>query len=477
MSDAADAPGSGAEAGSRAAAAQPAATSASQSTRAAGDEGALERMRALVRIPTISRGDAAEVDWAAFEAFVAAVEELYPATHGALERELVGGHTLLFRWKGTEAGPASVLMAHYDVVAATDEGWRHPPFAAEVTGRGDDRVLWGRGTLDNKASAVSILEAVERTVTTGFAPRHDLYLLFGHDEEVDGTGAAAVVDLLTARGVRIGLVLDEGGAVVEKLFPTVDRPVAVVGVSEKGTTMFRLTVEQPGGHASTPPRDTATNRLARAIVRLSKRPFPSRINPVTGRMLATVGAHGRGAIRFVFTRVNLFRPLLVLVLSRLTDETAALLHTTIAVTQLSGSLAANALAEQATAVVNARIAIGSTVEGTRRRLERVIADPAVRVEVQSANEPAPVSQMSGPTWNLLSDAITSAYPTAIVTPYVQTGATDSRQFATLSRTVYRFSPFEMSSDERATLHAKDERMSVSTFFTGIRFFEGLIARL
>jgi carboxypeptidase PM20D1 len=272
-------------------------------------------------------------------------------------------------------------------------------------------------------------------------------------------------------------VLDEGGAVVEKIFPTVDVPIAVVGVSEKGTTSFILTVEQEGGHASTPPRVTATNRLARAIVRLSKRPFRARINAVTATMISTVGAHGRNPLKFVFTHVKVFRPLLVVVFARLNVETAAIVRTTLAVTQLSGGLAANALAERAQAVVNVRIAIGSTVAATRRHIERAIADPAVRVETLSANEPAPVSQMTGPTWNLLAQAITAAYPSAVVTPYVQTGATDSRQFARVSRTVYRFSPFEMSGDERATLHAKNERMHVETFFTGIRFFEGLIGRL
>ncbi|MFB2598023.1 M20/M25/M40 family metallo-hydrolase [Herbiconiux sp. P17] len=450
------------------------------------DAAALSRLRELIRIPTVSplspgadaeAGAVASADWSPFDSFAAALERLYPAIHRALAREFVAGHTLLFRWAGREPGPASVLMAHYDVVPATDEGWSHPPFAAEVTGSGADRVLWGRGTLDNKGSATTILEAAESAASAGFTPQHDVYLLFGHDEETAGTGAEAVVALLQERGVTVGFVLDEGGAVVEKLFPTVDVPIAVVGVSEKGTTSFTLTVEQQGGHASTPPRLTATARLARAIVRVTARPFRARFNAVTERMIRTVGAHGRGPLKFVFTRVRVFRPLLVAVFARMSDETAAIVRTTVAVTQLSAGLAANALAERAQAVLNVRIAIGSTVEQTRRHLERAIADPLVRVEILSGNDPAPVSRMDGPAWTMLADAITAAYPTAVVTPYVQTGATDSRQFARISRTVYRFSPFEMSAEERGTLHAKNERMHVQTFFTGIRFYDGLITRL
>ncbi|WP_382305349.1 M20/M25/M40 family metallo-hydrolase [Herbiconiux sp. UC225_62] len=450
------------------------------------DEAALARLRELIRIPTVSpvgleavldADGSADADWSAFEHFAATVERLYPSVHAVLEREVVAGHTLLFRWVGREPGPASVLMAHYDVVPATDEGWAHPPFAAALTGDGVDRLIWGRGTLDNKGSATTILEAAETAAAAGFTPQHDLYLLFGHDEETTGTGAEAVVALLKERAVTVGFVLDEGGAVVERLFPTVDVPIAVVGVSEKGTTSFTLTVEQQGGHASTPPRLTATARLARAIVRVTGRPFRARLNAVTERMIRTVGAHGRGPLKFVFTRANVFRPLLVAVFARMSDETAAIVRTTVAVTQLSAGLAANALAERAQAVLNVRIAIGSTVEQTRRHLERAIADPLVRVEILSANDPAPVAQMDGPAWNLLAQSITVAYPTAVVTPYVQTGATDSRQFSRISSTVYRFSPFEMSAEERGTLHAKNERMHVHTFFTGIRFYDGLIARL
>ncbi|MGA1837857.1 M20/M25/M40 family metallo-hydrolase [Herbiconiux sp. 11R-BC] len=441
------------------------------------NEQALERLRELIRIPTMSNDEADRVDWEAFERYSAALERLYPLLHGTLEREFVAGHSLLFRWPGREPGAASVLMAHYDVVAATPEGWEHPPFDAVLTGTGSERVLWGRGTLDNKGSGTSILEAVERSLAAGLTPLHDVYLLFGHDEETAGTGAVAASALLVGRGVAIGFVLDEGGAVVERIFPTVDAPVAVVGVSEKGTTSFSLTVEQEGGHASTPPKVTATTRLAQAVVRLSKRPFRASLNEVGATMVKTVGAHGRNPLKFVFTHPRAFRPLLVGLFARLGPETAAIVRTTTAVTQLSGSLAANALAERARAVVNVRIAVGSTVESTRRHLVRAIDDPLVRVEVLQPNDPSPVSEMSGPRWDSLSAAITEAYPTAIVTPYVQNGATDSRQFAKLSRTVYRFSPFEMSAEERGTLHAKNERMHVQTWFTGIRFYEGLLRRL
>src|SRR5450830_1732487 len=150
-------------------------------------------LQALVRIPTISRLDANDTDWAPFREFVDLLPSLYPAAHGALSREIVAGHSLLYRWRGGTDDAPTVLMAHYDVVSATDEGWDHPPFSAELLGEGADQVVWGRGTLDDKGSLVSVLEGVEASVLAGHTPRSDIYLSFGHDEETEGSGARAIV--------------------------------------------------------------------------------------------------------------------------------------------------------------------------------------------------------------------------------------------------------------------------------------------
>src|ERR1700753_892090 len=104
------------------------------------EERALENLRTLLRIPTVSRSEVGTTEWDAFERFAQTLATLYPAVHASLELERFG-HTLLFRWKGAGDGDPSVLMAHYDVVAATDGGWEHDPFEAVVDGEGDGRML------------------------------------------------------------------------------------------------------------------------------------------------------------------------------------------------------------------------------------------------------------------------------------------------------------------------------------------------
>ncbi|MCW4386727.1 M20/M25/M40 family metallo-hydrolase [Salinibacterium sp. SYSU T00001] len=449
-------------------------TSTAHETDAAGP---VSRLQALIRIPTVSHLDENRIEWEHFTRLQDALPELYPLAHENLERELVAGHSLLYRWRGREDGPPAVLMAHYDVVAASDEGWEHPPFSGAIVGEGEDALVWGRGTLDDKGSMVAILEAVESSLAAGVTPRHDVYLCFGHNEETAGDGARMLVDELEARGVRPGLVSDEGGAIVEGIFPGVDAPIAVVGVAEKGIMSLTMTVEQQGGHASTPPRLPATARLARAIVRLNRRPFRSGFTPTTLEMIRTLGAHTRGPLRMVFGNLWLTKPLLLALFGRLSDETAAIIRTTSVVTQLDGAMAANALAERAVATVNIRIAVGSSVTEAIEHVRRAVDDPLVRLEALHPSEPSPVSPTHGFAWEAIKASIEETYPGTIVTPYVMLAASDSRHFTRISDHVYRFSPFEMSKDERGTLHAKNERIRISTFLRGIEFYRRLLGRL
>ncbi|GAB3602440.1 M20/M25/M40 family metallo-hydrolase [Microbacterium aureliae] len=435
----------------------------------------LERFRELLRIPTVSYADESRMDAGRFEEFRAALERLYPAVHGALEREVVAEHSLLLRWPGRRAGEPTVLMAHMDVVPVVEADWRHPPFDATLVGEGPDAEVHARGAIDDKGALVAILEAVEALVAEGFAPARDVYLAFGHNEETAGGGARAIVDLLRGRGVRPSLVLDEGGAVVDGAVPGVGVPTAMVGVAERGVMTLRLSVAEAGGHASTPPRLPATARLARAVVRLQRRPFRPRLSPPVRAMLATLAPHARQPLGALFSAVAVTGPLIAAVMARLGPELNATVRTTAVVTELEGAPGENVLAARATAAVNIRLLPGDTVESATARVRRVIADPLIEVDVRHGSEPSPASPWRGEPWRRVARAVADALGADIVTtPYLQLGASDSRWFCALSPNVYRFTPFHLTRAERDALHAADERIRVGVWERGIGFYRTLL---
>lgn len=437
-------------------------------------DAAAPKLARLIACRTVSSRIPEEVDDGEFARFRAELAALFPVVHRRLRLEEVGGG-LLFRWQGTEdeLDPV-VLMAHYDVVPVQDEStWEHPPFAGVLA----DGCIHGRGALDDKGSLAAILEAVETLLEEGFTPSRTVWLSFGDNEETAGDTAARAAALLQERGVRPWLVLDEGGAVASQAFPFVTSPVAVIGVSEKGIVDVELSVEDPGGHASTPSRLGAAARLARAVVRLDRRPFPAALHPVTIEMLGRLAAGASPLPAALFARAGSLRLPLTRIFGALGGEPNALTRTTVALTQLSGSKASNVLPTRATANANVRIAPGESIDSVLRRMRRTVRDRKVSLRVVEGSEPSPVSSTSNAQFAALETAIREVFPDAIPAPYIMLGGTDSRRYTAISDAVYRFAPFRMDKAARASIHADNEKLSLHTFGEGITFYRRLLQNL
>jgi carboxypeptidase PM20D1 len=434
---------------------------------------AVGKLQALVRVPTISDRDPSAVDSDAFDRLHHELRAQFPRLHGSLELTRIGTHGLLFRWPGRSAEKPIVLMAHLDVVPVDESApWQHPPFSAEIVGG----AIWGRGTLDDKGCVTAVCEAVERLLEAGHEPAQDVWLSFGCDEEVSGTAAAAAVDELVRRGVRPWLVLDEGGAVAHEAFPGVKRPVAAIGVAEKGTTSVELRVEGRGGHASTPTRNGPTVKLARAVLRIDRSPMAARVPPTTVELMRRLAPHLPLPLRPILGRAERIRPVLARALSAAGPEAAAMARTTFAVTTLGGSPALNVIASSATAGVNIRVLPGDTVDDVLAHLRKVIDDPDVRIRVVERGEPSPVSPVDA-VFEELAELVAEHFPDAVVAPYIQSGATDSRHFTSICEHVYRFAPFRITAAQRRAVHSYDEHLGVDAFLAGIDWYQALIEGL
>ncbi len=441
----------------------------------ASDDLAVAKLQALIRIPTVSHRDQDSVDTEAFDRFLAELADRFPLLHAQLELTRVSRHGLLFRWPGAADDRPVVLMAHLDVVPI-DEGapWQHPPFSAEIV----DGAIWGRGTLDDKGCLVAICEAVERHLAAEFAPAQDIWLSFGCDEEVSGEAAELAVEQLRERGVRPWFVLDEGGAIAHEAFPGVTDPVGVIGVTEKGITSLELVVEGRGGHASTPAKMGPTARIARAILRVERSPFPASTPPPTLELMRRLAPHAPAALRPLMANADRLKPVLTRALVAAGPESAAMARTTVAATTLSGSPALNVIASTVRAGLNIRIMVGDTVAGVVEHVRKAVRDKQVEITVIEASEPSPISPYDGDeAFALLEDTILEVFPDAVPSPYVMMAATDSRHFTTLSERVYRFAPFRMTKAQRAAIHSYDEHLGVEAFLDGIAWYHRLIERI
>lgn len=422
----------------------------------------------MIRIPTVAdRGPEA------FEQFVVLLEELYPKVHASLERERITERGLLFRWRGAAEKDPVVLMAHYDVVPANADEWDEDPFG----GRIDHGWVHGRGALDDKGPLIVILEAVEALLAEGFTPARDVYLSFGGNEETYGDAARTIAENLDNAGIRPWLVIDEGGAVVDAPLPFTRGRAAMIGVGEKGLVTLRVTASSDPGHASAPHGQSAIDRLARAVRRLSSRVFRPRAPLAITRMLQILADHAVGPARPLYGLLARSRILTGLVFAALGGEPAALVRTTIAATLQDGGSAANVLPATASVTFNLRLIPGETVESAARRVTRKVRDTDIRVIVEERSDPTPLSPAGGPAFDAIAAAVAATYPDATATPYLMMQASDARHFHAISPHVYRFAPIEMSAEQRASIHGIGERVEVSSLEKGRDFHVALIRGL
>ena len=433
----------------------------------------LEHLAAAIRIPTVSREDG--FDPVVFDEMRRFLETTYPRVHAVLKREVVAGYTLFYTWTGTDPDTAPLLlMAHQDVVpveAGTDGDWEQAAFSGAIA----DGHLWGRGAIDDKGSLIGILEAVEGLLEDNFVPGATVHLLFGHDEEVGGIrGAAEVAARLTAQGHRLGLVVDEGGAVVSGLFPGVG-PLALIGIGEKASLDVEITAFSDGGHSSIPPASSAVGRLAKAVSAIEDHPLPARLD--VQRPFLNVLAAAMGGVRGAMLRnLAVTGRLVERMLSR-APHTNALIRTTSAATIIRGGVKSNVLPQEASAIVNFRILPGDTSAGVLNHVRALVGGDlrVLAVDYGQGSDPGALTPIDGSGFRHVAATATATFPDATVAPWILTAATDARYFAPIADAVCRFAPLTTSLADLGRIHGTGERMAVADAAGAVAFFRRLIS--
>lgn len=435
----------------------------------------LRRLSEAIRYRTITNQIMTEPASGEFQRFHAFLAKSFPRVHEFLSKEIIGGHSLLYSWPGKDNRLKPILlMAHMDVVpvdAASESSWRHPPFSGEIA----EGFIWGRGTMDDKASVMAILESVEILLAHGFQPQRTVYLAFGHDEEVGGNnGTAKIAAALRSRGVELEFVLDEGLNILSGIVAGIAAPVALIGIAEKGYVTVRLTTETPGGHSSIPPAKTAIGIISRALHRLEAASFPSRLSVPTRQMFDFLGPEMAGTKKVALANLWLFDPLVrkQLAASPLTN---AAIRTTLAPTILNAGIHENVLPTAANAVVNLRILTGESVAGVIEHVEKAVDDRQIKITPLPVRmEPSTVSDIEAPSFTMLHRTIRQTAPETIVAPSLLVAATDSRHYAGLTRNIYRFLPITVGPEDAKRYHGIDERISIQDYERCVRFYEQLI---
>lgn len=419
----------------------------------------------MIKVPTVSakEGD----DLTEFFKLQQVMAKNFPLCFEKLEKIIIDGN-LLLRWKGKTDKDPILLMGHQDVVPAVEPNWKHGAFSGDI----EDGRVHGRGAMDCKCTVMAEFAAVEELLEEGFIPERDVYLSSSVNEEISGGGAEKLVKYLKDKNVHLAAAMDEGGAIVSGMLPGMEGWVCACGIVEKGTANIKFTAKSKGGHSSTPPKGTPIARLSAFVDYVEKHnPFDRSFTEPVEIMFKSLAPHLAFPFRLLFGNLWLFKPLLKVVMPKVSPTAGALLGTTCVFTMSGGAAAPNIIPGEAYVVANIRPGIQQNLDECFKILSDMAKKFDVEAEILYGTSCSNMVDPNSEELKYLGECVKACYPGYCFTPYYVCGGTDCRSYEPVTENCLRFTPIRMDSQQMAAMHAVNENISTDAIASGVKFYK------
>jgi acetylornithine deacetylase/succinyl-diaminopimelate desuccinylase-like protein len=365
---------------------------------------------------------------------------------------------------------ALLLVAHMDVVGVERAKWTVDPFAAVPK----DGYIYGRGAIDDKGMLAANLAAFVHLKRTNARLNRDVIFLATDDEE--GFGDASMKNLIAKYWDKIAAKysLNEGGNVFMK-----DGKVQYVAVqaSEKVAMNVTATAKGTPGHASIPLKDNAVTHLAAAVEKIGNYQAPVHLTTIVRRYFEGIApledpevAKWIRSIETPDRGEHANR-----VLADTNPMWNAMMRDTISPTMLNTGVRPNVIPSEATATLNVRLLPGNTITALLADLNKLVNDPAVKLEVQKdAGLAAPDSSLDSDFYQAIVKAAAEEFGGVPVLPFQSTWATDSAQLRLHNVQSYGLVPFPLTAEDLKGMHGADERIQAASFAKGVNLMVRLL---
>ena len=430
----------------------------------------IENLQRMIRLETISDPRKCS-PWENFEKFHELMWELFPHIREACELKDFNG-SLLLKWKGSDENKLPVMfMNHHDVVPASPEGWKYPPFSAEVA----EGKLWGRGTLDDKGGLWAMLQAADELAAEGFAPPGDIYFETACNEETFGAGAREISAWMADNDIRLEMVFDEGGEAVINPINGTNGTIGMVGVGEKSVVNMKFIARSEGGHASTPGRNTPLVRLGKFMNYVERhRVFDVELSPTVTEMFVRMAPYMGNTGKLLGNAEKMKKPLEIL-LPNFGGTVNAMLTTTIAFTMAGGGEAPNVIPREAWVIGDMRCSHHQGQAASIEAITRVAKKFDLDVEITELGVETQITDFGCKAFRLVEEAVRETMPGVdVCTPYIMTGGSDSRYFCKVCDQVVRFQPFTIDTDQMESVHGINECVDIAALVPAVDFFRYMI---
>lgn len=438
------------------------------------EDSAISRLSQVIQFETISEQPLVNANPEAFKALHDYLFTTYAELFKRVEIQRFGEFALLLKWQGNDSSlEPMLLIAHQDVVPVPPteyDQWSFPPFSGQVK----EGYICGRGALDMKTSLVAILEAVSRLMQENFQLQRTIYIYLGDDEEVGGPTAKKAAEWLKAEEGKLSYIIDEGGAILEKMLPELKSPLCLIGIGQKGQLNIELSVGGESGHSAKPPQKTPIDILGGAIARIKAHDMPVHADSLVFPLFQKMAPYLPFSKRLIMANLWLFKPLLT---AKLIENPLmnAMMRTTAAPTLFNAGVKQNILPELARATINYRLYPGDTKDEVVKHLQKILKDLPVEIKVLDTFNGPVLADTNAYGFHVISNSAQQIdQDSVLVAPVLTIGGTDGRHFAALTDNAYQFLFIRGTMDDFKGYHGINERISIANYLNSIRFYVQLI---
>ena len=431
------------------------------------DAEVVDLVSALIRFDTSNTGELATTKgeaecarWVAEQLEEVGYETEY------IEAGAPGRGNVFTRLKGADSSRGALMLhGHLDVVPAEASDWSVHPFSGAL----EDGYVWGRGAVDMK-DMVGMLIAVARAFKrSGTVPPRDLVFAFVSDEEAGGKyGCKWLVDnrpdlfegvteaIGEVGGFSLTIPRREGG----------ERTLYLIETAEKAMMWMRLSARGRAGHGSMIHDNNAVTAVAEATAKLGRHQFPVVLTDSVEQFLTAV-AEETG---YTFDVDSPDLEGAIAKLGPIARIVGATLRDTANPTMLKAGYKANVIPATAEAVIDCRVLPGR-LEAFQREVDEIIGPDVTREWITEL--PPYETSFDGELLDAMNNALLTADPEARTVPYMLSGGTDAKHFATLGIRCFGFAPLKLPPelDFAALFHGVDERVPVDALTFGAQVLE------
>ncbi|MGB5953388.1 MAG: M20/M25/M40 family metallo-hydrolase [Ornithinimicrobium sp.] len=379
-----------------------------------------------------------------------------------------GRASVVVRTAGKDSSrPGLVLHGHLDVVPAEASDWQVDPFAAEER----DGCIWGRGAVDMKDMDAMLLANLRHLARSAEQPPRDIVWAFFADEEAGGVkGAGHVVEQHSDWLEGCSEAISEVGGfsvMLPDAATGAETRAYLLQTAEKGIAWLRLRAHGRAGHGSVPNPENAVVRLAEAIDRINKHPWPR-------TYIASVDQLFDGIAGITGNALDRDDPEdFLALLGGARPFVEATLADTANFTMLESGYKHNVIPQTATASLDCRFLPGHG-DDLMETIER-LAGEFVDIEIVH-KDVALEAPFEADLVESMKNALLKEDPGAHVLPYCLSGGTDNKHLSRLGITGYGFAPLRLPGDLDfvSMFHGIDERVPVDSLEFGARVLQRLI---